>query len=465
MDGSYNAWPTPAGLDADGKIDVYKFEGWVNRATGELEATPPTTFAAGTSEYYAQWKNEGTVTFRFDTKGGSVIIPAEGDTPANQYAFVNGTTTADVVADTDLTSDAYKPVKAGYRFMGWFDKDGSDSGDWGTQQTQLPEKFEYDKVYYAKWQALDVTYTFDYNFGATPATEVWNGTTDLAFADSDYAEAGSFPQLGDEVRAGYTFAGWFTAADSGDEVTYDGVGGFKWNDGDVTEEGTPAQPVSSNTTFYAHWTANEVTITFNWNYTADGATEPHKVVWTGNAEQPISTGTSSETGTAPVALPTPTRDGYTFGSWRLEGSNTNLTMPSAFGTESVEYFARWNGLPVSIQFVSNWDGHDYATISGVTGGVPKDTDVWPDLTVGDASGRDGYKFMGWFTQDGYSVSNGNPDWNGQWGTQVSGLTPTFEWSNDNATGEGSQRTCTYTYYGKWEPQNAQSLLRGQPAVA
>ena len=81
------------------------------------------------------------------------------------------------------------------------------------------------------------------------------------------------------TRRGYSFDGWYTAKTGGTQIT------------------TSTVP-TTNTTYYAHWTPNTYTLTFN----ANG----------GN----VSTTTKSvEYGTTYNDLPTPTRAGYTFKGW------------------------------------------------------------------------------------------------------------------------------------------------------
>ena len=111
--------------------------------------------------------------------------------------------------------------------------------------------------------------------------------------------------------AGYTFAGWYTAASGGTQVyNSSGVcvnGTGYWN-GNVWVYGGGA-------TLYAHWTANTYTVTFN----ANG----------GSCSTASKTVTYNSTyGT----LPTPTRSGFTFWGW-----NTSSTSSSSFITSSTTY--------------------------------------------------------------------------------------------------------------------------------
>ncbi|MDR1778755.1 MAG: leucine-rich repeat protein, partial [Clostridiales Family XIII bacterium] len=113
-------------------------------------------------------------------------------------------------------------------------------------------------------------------------------------------------------REGYSFAGWFTAAEDGTPVTDADLAAFE-----------------EDCTIYAHWTANTNTLT----YDANG----------GNALSP-----SSKTvyyGAAYGTLPTPTRTGYDFAGWYTAASGgtqvTSTTVHLTYG--NVTIYAHWTG--------------------------------------------------------------------------------------------------------------------------
>lgn len=110
----------------------------------------------------------------------------------------------------------------------------------------------------------------------------------------------------DPTREGYTFGGWFTAADGG--AAYDFT-----------------TPVTESFTLYAHWTQNDFTVTLDAN---------------GGTVTPASL--SVEPNTAAGTLPTPTRDGYTFLGWNTaaDGSGTAFTAETVV-TESLTVYAQW----------------------------------------------------------------------------------------------------------------------------
>ena len=98
------------------------------------------------------------------------------------------------------------------------------------------------------------------------------------------------------IRIGYAFAGWFTAVEGGVQVA-------------------AATKVTSSVTYYAHWTRNKYTVTFNANGGMGG--------WSRTMDYGAS-----------IVAPTVARTGYTFVGW----SPTVATMVPA---NDVTYNALW----------------------------------------------------------------------------------------------------------------------------
>lgn len=130
---------------------------------------------------------------------------------------------------------------------------------------------------------------------------------------------GTYGDLESPERDGYTFTGWYTAANGGTQITKD----------------TKVE-VTSDQTIYAHWTANSYAVTFN----ADGGT--------------VTANTKTVTfGNAYGELPTPTRSGYTFaGWWTAVDSGEQINAESVVKTASDHVlYAHWvlNSVSVSYQ--------------------------------------------------------------------------------------------------------------------
>ena len=151
------------------------------------------------------------------------------------------------------------------------------------------------------------------------------------------------PPLPTATRTGYTFAGWFTEASGGNEITENTV---------FTEDKT----------VYAHWTINQYTITFNSN---------------GGSAVPSIT---QNYGTAVPVPANPTKEGYKFTGW-------TPTIPTTMPAANITLTAGWGPIPV-VTFDAN--GGTCATTSATVNNDGKLASL-PDAT------RTGYAFTGWFT--------------------------------------------------------------------
>ena len=159
---------------------------------------------------------------------------------------------------------------------------------------------------------------------------------------------GKFPP--EPTRTGYEFAGWYTAEKDGTLVTEDTV-------------------VTASHTLYAHWTANEYTVTFDAN---KGTVTPTEM--------------KVRHGDAYGKLPTPTLDGYTFDGWYND--NGMQVKPEDEVTASHTLYAHWKASTYTVTFEANEgtaEPKPQTVIYGSTYGK------LPTLT------REGYTFEGWFT--------------------------------------------------------------------
>lgn len=197
--------------------------------------------------------NEATVTF---SKSGTVTIIVTaytGDT-------VVGTSSADVIVhavtfetngvvdiptqykqEGDTVALPEAPSRTGYTFTGWFD-----AADAGKQlDAEGKTEFVFDSAYptvYAHWQGNTYTVTLDAGEGALPSG------AESEF-DVIYGERGDrvypVPTLADSSQT-KVFAGWFTAANGGTQITDDtGHVTVNWN-------------IPQDTTLYAHWGSSGV---------------------------------------------------------------------------------------------------------------------------------------------------------------------------------------------------------------
>lgn len=187
-------------------------------------------------------------------------------------------------------------------------------------------------------------YTLHYNDNATP-----NG--------GGYYNPATPIELPTPTWTGHTFHGWYKAEDlTGDVYTTTPSG----NEGNVD--------------YYAKWTMNSYTVSFNMN---DHGTAPEN--------QAVSYGC-----TVDIPNPEPTADGYTFSGWYTDkdctdGKEYNFATPV---TENLTLYAKWTLNTYVVSF--NMNGH---------GTAPESQTVNHDSTAVKPNDptADGYTFGGWYT--------------------------------------------------------------------
>ena len=364
----------------------YQFLGWKDKDTGDEVGKIPTN-ATGIKNVVAQWAKKYTVTF--NANGGAV------------------TPEATTVTYGDLYGELPTPTLEGYTFEGWFTE--KDVGTQVTKETVVTTAA--DHMLHAHWTRISYEVKFDANggIGTCKPINVFHGDT-----------YGTFPP--EPTLEGYEFAGWVTEMDGGTQVTKDtvvtashtlyahwtrisyevkfdangGIGTCKpinvfhgdaygkfppeptrtgyefagWytaeKDGTLVTEDTV---VTASHTLYAHWTANEYTVTFDAN---KGTVTPTEM--------------KVRHGDAYGKLPTPTLDGYTFDGWYND--NGMQVKPEDEVTASHTLYAHWKASTYTVTFEANEgtvEPKPQTVIYGSTYGK------LPTLT------RDGYTFEGWFT--------------------------------------------------------------------
>ena len=207
--------------------------------------------------------------------------------------------------------------------------------------------------------------------GETPV-ETWSITyvTDGGTINGEYPTTytkGTVTVLPTDVtKDGYTFLGWFNAAEGGDKVTQI----------EATETG--------NKTFYAYWQKNETPVkTWSITYVADGG-----VI---NGSYP----TSYVEGTVTVLPTNVTKPGYTFLGWYDAAENgSKVTQIEADATGDKTFYAYWqqNDTPARTWNIT------YVTDGGMIGGLYPVTYTEGTVTVLPTNvTKPGYTFLGWFT--------------------------------------------------------------------
>ena len=297
----------------------YTFGGWY--ASADFSGEPVTSVAAGTCEnkhFYAKW-DLVTYWVRFDAKGGN--IP-----PTRAYTI-------------ESQSMVLEPIRRnGYNFLGWY----ATADLSGEPVTEVPAGSHGDKQFYAKWEPITYTITFetnDPNISYEPIT--YHGGT-LPIDLTPWTPS----------RKGYTFEGW-KMGNQVQLVTSISVGTY------------------GNKLLKAIWKLNYYTVYLD----ANG----------GNCDLKSFSYTLSENHKDII---TPVREGYTFVGW-YDADGQRYSFIPAGSCEDFFLTARWEETPFNVSYVTN--GGD---------AVPTES-----YTVRDAhalvSGcrRNGYRFLGWYDNE------------------------------------------------------------------
>ena len=221
------------------------------------------------------------------------------------------------------------PTREGYTFDGWF-KDGT--------SYDFTENVTENISLTANWTAKSYTVKFDANGGTTivDKTLTWN----------DKVLTG----VSNPVKAGFGFTGW----------TFGGRNVFS---------GTTYASLASNDTVMsitltAQWTALTCAVRFDTN--GGSTVQAQNVAYGGKAQEPA----------------VPTKPGYTFAGWHLNGEAYNFTSPV---TEDMTLTAQWTVNRYTISF--NTDGGSEV--------APITQDYGTVVTAPADPTREGYTFMGW----------------------------------------------------------------------
>lgn len=286
--------------------DGYVFSGWLEDGKPYDFSTPVTSDITLT----AQWEKAAPAVHvvSFDT-GKGTPVPSQN------------------VTDGDKATEPDMPTLEGYEFTGWL-LDGQPY-DFSTPVTG-------DITLTAEWVKTPVnhTVTFDTDGGAELPSQT--------VADGETATQPEVP-----VRDGYVFLGWLLNGKAYDFST----------------------PVTGDITLTASWEKEKPathTIRFD---TADGTTIPAQTVTDGSmATKPAD----------------PTRKGYTFNGWAVNGQPYDFSTPV---TADLTITAEWVPLPVEHTVLFDAGDGSKPTPTTVEDGKPVDKPKDPT--------RKGYTFDGW----------------------------------------------------------------------
>ena len=207
----------------------YTFLGWSTSSTATSASySAGSSFTTnGNTTLYAVWK-ANTYTVKYNANGGS-------GAPSSQTK-THGTT---------LTLSSTKPTRSGYTFLGWSTSSTATSATYSAGGSFTTNA---NTTLYAVWKANTYIVSYNANGGSgAPSSQTKTHGTTLTLSKT-------IP-----TRSGYTFLGWSTSS-TATSATYSAGGSFTTN---------------ANTTLYAVWQKNEVTVS-----SISIATTPNKTEYT-----------------------------------------------------------------------------------------------------------------------------------------------------------------------------------------
>lgn len=351
---------TPYPVATVAPVEGWKFSGWyTNEACNGTSVTTVTCSSAGQNiDLYGKWTHPDycTVTFLADYEGAERgYLDANKQTVVLTYTVPYGST----LRKERISLPTPVPGEATYYFFKDWDLDNL----FYTDPDVLNMPVRSNLTFVAQWWPI---VTFDANGG------VWSSGEAMRYVkiqtDTEKVAAESTP-----VRNGYTFLGWYTAADGGNRANFE-------------------EKVNRPTTLYAHWAKNAA-VTFRIvNGTWSGGAAEDKTVTV--VLYPQADGTASGTLDASyvpqIMLPAP---GYenTAGGWE----QTPNTDPNGI-TGDVTYVYRFGstGGGSSSGHSTRYTLH-YES-NGGTAYKDERCSSGTKVTLGKTPTRESYTFTGWY---------------------------------------------------------------------
>ena len=457
-DSTYGTLPSPTraytitfdskgGSTCNSQTATWNFGGWYNGSTLVKADSKVTT--ASNHTLTASW-NGGTITLPTPTREGYIFGGWFSD--ANLSNSVNNNTqfTSNTTLYAKWTAITYTITYNG-------------NGATGGETANSSHTYDETKALTANGYERKYTVTYNHNYtGSTnttkTATYTFNGWAKSASGAKEYDDKQNVTNLSSTngatvtlyanwnsasvnyapTRTGYTFGGWYKEAACTNKVS------------DATY--TP----TSDITVYTKWIANNYTVTYNYNNATGNKEETSKTVtydstygtlpaptrnylvtfnskggsdcdslvatwnfegWYNgstlvNADSKVTTA-SNHTLTASwsggtITLPTPTREGYTFGGWYSEEQCTNKVENSKQYTSAITLYAKWTANNYTITYNSNKPSKATGTITGTTANSNHTYDEAKVLTTNEYA-LTGWTFAGWNTKadgTGTNYTNG-----------------------------------------------------------
>ena len=336
---TYGTLPTPTRTG-------YTFNGWYTATSGGTRVYAEDTVSiTATQTLYAQWT----------ANTHTVIYKGNGGLWNSQDSWSN---TATYGVDYYIEPNFF--ARTGYNMVSWNTKED------GTGETWTPGytwnwKMDRGVTLYAIWTPKTYKVIYDGNGGKYNGSDTWE---DTATYDKDYYTYANF-----FTRDGYTFTGW-NEAEAGNGVDWTNYIGKNWK-----------WAYDKGITLYAQWERSTYTITYK--------SEGNPTNMPSNYTGAIGTATTIST-----QIPVRT-DGYTFGYWEDEATNTNYQAGASYdGSGNITLKAVWLPWEHSVNFNLN-GGSSSSTIGPIN--AKTGTDVYIPSQIPT---KTGYTFKGWGVSSG-----------------------------------------------------------------
>lgn len=387
-----------------GKIFQHPRDVKLNNSPGNTYANVGNTNSGSTSLSKSFEKSPLFTADMYDVEGLDQIfyIDDGGSTPVQEHTatfMANDAvySSATYAEGAEIAAPATPPTKDGYTFAGW-------SLD-GTNVVTFPQTMG----------TADVTYTAIFVENAKyKATFLVDGA---AYGDvNSYAEGEQIVAPADPSKTGYTFTGWDPAvgtmgtADMTFNAKFEAkTYNVKFMNGDVQHDANtvkydgayslPAVPTKAGSTFVGwvdaegnampatHTTDGDVTFYAKWATSAFDAK-----FYLDAAKTELHATESVEFGAAITAPTEPSKTGYTFKGWSLDGS-TVLADLGTMDTEGKDFIAVFEALSSGVTF---YDGD--TVLETKTG------NFGDKINAIDDPPKAGYTFAGWVYANGDAVT-------------------------------------------------------------
>ncbi|MBO4617603.1 MAG: InlB B-repeat-containing protein [Lachnospiraceae bacterium] len=318
----------------------YDFVGWYSAATGGYKVVEVMPFTEKKNQkLFARWTPK-SYRLSFADPEGHTEVPSLSVTYTAAYGALP------------------HPGRTGYDFAGWY------LGDTLITATSKVNTIG-DHTLTAHWNPKTIKVTFNGN-GGTASPSFMN-----VEYDARYGKNGALPV---PTRTNYTFAGWYTAAAGGNEIT-----------------GSTVVNTEMAHTLYAHWKGVESTVSFDLRCDTSEIKPSSPEINDIKVEYQKTYGEALNADDTPAGgLKTPERVGYTFVGWFTSPDyTTQVTDASVVNiTQDTTLYAQWEASFVDVTFVPE-NGENSTTESLVYGGPYE----LPETPL-----KRGYSFAGWYTK-------------------------------------------------------------------